>query len=158
MAFSSTSPPNPTRSRQTNRPPTTAPERTMIFATSNALRGGLLRLAAVSAQLTSPASAMTRSFTSVPNTLSSRLPVPRILGATTLLQQQQQPQVRGMKVRASVKKLCDGCMVCLEWRNGILPGISRRKEEALLRVSRRYLLVRTFGSYFLSHCCSPMCV
>ncbi|KAF8541675.1 ribosomal protein L36-domain-containing protein [Trichophaea hybrida] len=51
---------------------------------------------------------LARSFTSIPNTLSSRLPVPRLLGLTTLLH--QQPQMRGMKVRASVKKLCDGCM------------------------------------------------
>jgi hypothetical protein len=63
------------------------------------MRGGLLRLTTVAA---------TRSFTSIPNTLSSRLPVARMLGATTtsLL-----TQMRGMKVRASVKKLCDGCMV-----------------------------------------------
>ncbi|KAA8913046.1 ribosomal protein L36-domain-containing protein [Sphaerosporella brunnea] len=73
----------------------------MFFATAtNALRSRLLPL-----RLTATA---TRSFTSVPNTLSARLPVPRILGAITPLQ--QQTQMRGMKVRASVKKLCDGCM------------------------------------------------
>ena len=71
------------------------------------LRASLLRLTAFS----SPATAMARSFSSVPNTLNTRLTVPRILGASTLLQQQM--QMRGMKVRASVKKLCDGCMVCV---------------------------------------------
>ncbi|CCX30045.1 ribosomal protein L36-domain-containing protein [Pyronema domesticum] len=74
----------------------------MLSATSSALRGTFLRFAALSRP------ALTRTFTSFPNTLSSRLPVTRTLGATTPLF--QQTTQRGMKVRSSVKKLCDGCM------------------------------------------------
>jgi len=46
-----------------------------------------------------------------------------------------QEQVRGMKVRSSVKKLCEGCKVCFpllggrggfEW--GGMEGIVRRRE------------------------------
>lgn len=63
----------------------------MLFAPSAFLRGRLPRLASVFRPLASPLAAIT----SIPNTLSSR----------------QQAQMRGMKVRSSVKKLCDGCMV-----------------------------------------------
>ncbi len=48
-----------------------------------------------------------------------------------------QEQVRGMKVRSSVKKLCEGCKVCLYSPIDLAPGeISRRtcNMEALLGV------------------------
>ncbi|KAI5858381.1 ribosomal protein L36-domain-containing protein [Tricharina praecox] len=81
----------------------------MLFAPS-VLRSRLSRLAfaSVLAPFASPSAAMARSFTSIPNTLSSRLRITPTLGVPALLH--QQTQLRGMKVRSSVKKLCDGCM------------------------------------------------
>lgn len=111
-------------------PPTTHPHRettdrrtksaSMFFASAGPLRGSLLRLTTATSALAhkSAPTALARSFASVPNALTSRFVLaPRRLlpGAPPLL---HQTPARGMKVRASVKKLCDGCMVCATSQDG----------------------------------------
>ena len=87
----------------------------MLATSSILLRSQLVRLS-TAASLAVARRLPVRRFSSIPNTLSSRLPACRALGGagSTPLSQ----QVRGMKVRSSVKKLCDGCMVRLPPQGG----------------------------------------
>ncbi|KAI5803782.1 putative 60S L36 ribosomal protein, mitochondrial precursor [Geopyxis carbonaria] len=86
----------------------------------SSFRGRLMQLAALSPLRSSPPVARLitrhlimshRCFSSIPNTLTTRLSLTsRPWAATSTIPAALATPARGMKVRASVKKLCDGCM------------------------------------------------